>query len=162
IELRVTDATGNEIPRDGQTVGALNIRGPWVAAAYFGESDGQVGKSPGWFNTGDVVNIDAEGFVQIVDRSKDLIKSGGEWINSIELENIALAHSAIKECAVVARADPRWGERPVLVVVLREASQLAREDLLALYLGKVPKWSVPDEVIIVRELPHTATGKISK
>jgi len=116
----------------------------------------------GWFPTGDVATIDADGFMQITDRSKDVIKSGGEWISSIELENIAVAHPAIAEAAVIGVPHPKWDERPVVVAVKKQGAEVTRETLLAFYEGKVAKWMIPDDVVFVAELPHTATGKLSK
>lgn len=162
VEYRVIGSDGQEIARDNVSVGALHIRGPWVARGYFRVNDPASGPQAAWFDTGDVVNIDADGFIHIVDRAKDLIKSGGEWINSLELEAIAQSHTDIIEAAAIARADPQWGERPVLVVRLKPGSALTRDDIINLYSGKVPKWSVPDDVVIVPQIPHTATGKISK
>jgi acyl-CoA synthetase (AMP-forming)/AMP-acid ligase II len=161
VELRVDDADGKPVARDGKAFGALLVRGPWVAAGYYNTPQ-SAAHSGGWFETGDVVTMDEDGFVRIVDRTKDVVKSGGEWISSIELENIAQAHPAIREAAVVAVPDARWGERPVLVVVLKVGQSFNRQDVLDLYAGKVSKWSIPDDVIVVDELPHTATGKLLK
>jgi fatty-acyl-CoA synthase len=116
----------------------------------------------GWFPTGDVATIDPDGFMQITDRSKDVIKSGGEWISSIELENVAMAHPAVLEAAVIACAHPKWSERPLLVAVKKPGAELTREELLAHFEGKVAKWWIPDDVVFVAEIPHTATGKILK
>ena len=117
---------------------------------------------PGWFDTGDVATLDPDGFVEIVDRTKDVIKSGGEWIGSIELENIAVSHPAVREAAVVARPDPKWGERPVLFVVLHPGASLTPEEVAAFYADKVARWAIPTDLRIVESLPHTATGKLSK
>src|SRR5213079_2662736 len=137
----------------------LLVRGPWVIQNYFGQNasplveiDGQ-----GWFPTGDVAAINPDGFMQITDRSKDVIKSGGEWISSIELENVAMAHPAVLEAAVVGCRHPKSDERPLLVVVKKPGQELTREQLLAHYAGKVAKWWIPDDVVFVAELPHTAT-----
>ena len=162
MEFRVLDADGNEVAHDGMAFGALHVRGPWVAAGYFGIAPSAAHALPGWFETGDVVTMDEDGYVQIVDRTKDVIKSGGEWISSIDLENIALSHPAVREAAVVARPDARWGERPLLVVVLREGAATGEQDLLAHYAGKVARWCVPDGVRFAMEFPHTATGKLLK
>ena len=162
MEFRVLDADGNEVAHDGKAFGALHVRGLWVAAGYFGLAPSAAHTLPGWFETGDVVTMDADGYVQIVDRTKDVIKSGGEWISSIDLENIALSHPAVREAAVVARPDERWGERPLLVVVLREGAAPSEQDLLAHYAGKVARWCVPDGVRFASEFPHTATGKLLK
>jgi fatty-acyl-CoA synthase len=163
MEFLVAGADGKPVPRDGKSFGAMLVRGPWVAASYFNTPHSSAHEEhPGWFNTGDVVTQDADGFIQIVDRTKDVVKSGGEWISSIELENIAQAHPAIQEAAIVAKPDARWGERPVLVAVLKPGATFTRADMRAHYEGKISKWSMPDEVVIVSELPHTATGKLSK
>lgn len=162
MEFLVEGADGKPVARDGKAFGAMMVRGPWVAAGYYNMAESSAHDKPGWFNTGDVVTMDADGFVQIVDRTKDVVKSGGEWISSIELENIAQAHPAIKEAAVVAKPDQRWSERPVLVVVLKPGHNFTRHDMVDLYSGKIAKWSIPDDVIVVDELPHTATGKLLK
>ncbi len=162
MEFRVDDGDGNTVARDGKAFGAMQVRGPWVAAGYFNARGSAAHTGDGWFDTGDVVTMDEDGFVQIVDRTKDVVKSGGEWISSIELENIAQAHPAILEAAVVAAPNANWGERPVLVVVVKPGQDFTRETMRALYTGKIAKWSIPDDVIIVDELPHTATGKLLK
>ena len=160
IDMKIVDDKGAELPWDGQSAGDLLVRGPWVVSGYFNQ-----GESPlvdGWFPTGDVATIDADGFMQISDRSKDVIKSGGEWISSIELENAAMAHPAVQEAAVIACAHPKWDERPLLVVVRKPDAQVTREELLSFYEGRIAKWQTPDDVVFVDELPHTATGKIQK
>jgi 3-(methylthio)propionyl---CoA ligase len=162
IELKVTDGDGTELPRDGRAFGALKVRGPWVASGYFKRSGDAVFEPGGWFNTGDVATIDPLGYMQITDRTKDVIKSGGEWISSIELENLAVAHPAVAQAAAIAVAHPKWQERPLLVVVLKPGAALSREELLAFYQGKVAKWWIPDDVAFVDRLPLTATGKLSK
>ncbi|ARP54906.1 long-chain fatty acid-CoA ligase [Alcaligenes faecalis] len=162
VEFRVDGDDGQPIARDGKMFGAMMVRGPWIASAYFNSKDSSAHTEDGWFNTGDVVTIDKDGFIQIVDRTKDVVKSGGEWISSIELENIAQAHPAIKEAAVVAKPDERWGERPVLVVQLQEDATFTKQDMIDLFTEQVSKWSIPDELIVVDELPHTATGKLLK
>jgi fatty-acyl-CoA synthase len=160
VDWKIVDGDGNELPWDGKAFGDLLVRGPWVVAAYYkGE------KSPladGWFPTGDVATIDPDGFLHITDRSKDVIKSGGEWISSIDLENVAAAHPAVLEAAVIACSHPKWDERPLLVVVKKPNQQVTREELLQFYDGKVAKWWIPDDVVFVDELPHTATGKLMK
>ncbi len=136
------------------------MRGHWVIQSYFGRD-----KSPlveGWFPTGDVSTIDADGYMQITDRSKDVIKSGGEWISSIDLENIAMAHPAVHEAAAIACAHPKWDERPLLVVQLKPGAEGDKQSILGIFEGKIPKWQVPDDVVFVSEIPHTATGKIQK
>ncbi|WP_349742350.1 3-(methylthio)propionyl-CoA ligase [Roseateles cavernae] len=165
IDMAVINDEGQALPWDAQSSGNLVVRGHWVISSYFGESrsplvtvDGQ----PGWFPTGDVATIDADGFMQITDRSKDVIKSGGEWISSIDLENIAMAHPAVHEAAAIACAHPKWDERPLLVVVKKPDAQVTREELLAFFEGRIAKWQIPDDVAFVAEIPHTATGKLQK
>jgi fatty-acyl-CoA synthase len=162
VEMKAVDAEGNELPRDGVSAGNIMVRGPWVVRDYF-ESDASSPLSPdGWFPTGDVGAIDEDGYLTITDRSKDVIKSGGEWISSIELENIAVGHPSVIEAAVIGVSHPKWHERPLLLVVKRQGASLTREDMLRFYDGKVAKWWLPDDVVFVDELPHTATGKLSK
>jgi fatty-acyl-CoA synthase len=161
VEMKIVDGDGRELPRDGKAFGDLLVRGPWITNGYFKGEGGNVLRD-GWFPTGDVATIDADGFMQITDRSKDVIKSGGEWISSIELENIAVAHPAIAEAAVIGVPHPKWDERPVVVAVKKQGAEVTREALLAFYEGKVAKWMIPDDVVFVAELPHTATGKLSK
>jgi fatty-acyl-CoA synthase len=136
------------------------IRGHWVTKQYFGEDASNL--RDGWFGTGDVATLDPDGYIQITDRSKDVIKSGGEWISSIELENIAVGHPAVAEAAVISAAHPKWGERPLLIVVKKEGKTVTREELLKFYDGKIADWWLPDDVVFVDSLPHTATGKILK
>jgi 3-(methylthio)propionyl---CoA ligase len=162
IELKVTDDNGNEVPRDGKTFGALKVRGPWVAASYYKRHADDVFEPDGWFNTGDVATICPLGYLQITDRTKDVIKSGGEWISSIELENLAVAHPAVAQAAAIAIPHPKWQERPLLVVVLKSGASATREELLQFFTGKVAKWWIPDDVAFVEKLPLTATGKLSK
>ena len=162
IAARAVGPAGEDVPRDGVSVGTLLVRGPWVAARYFGSDGDEAFVNKGWFSTGDVVTIDPDGFVEIVDRTKDVIKSGGEWISSIELENIAVGHPAVQEAAVVGRPDARWGERPVLFVVLKAGQGFDRDALATLYADRVARWMVPTEFRIVDALPHTATGKLDK
>ncbi len=160
VDMRIVGEDGRELPWDGIAFGELQVRGPWVAEHYFDGSGSPL--VDGWFPTGDVATIDADGFLQITDRSKDVIKSGGEWISSIDLENVAVAHPAVAEAACIACAHPRWTERPLLVVVQRPGMDVTREELLAFYAGKVAKWWIPDDVVFVEALPHTATGKLQK
>lgn len=162
VEFRVDGSDGKPVVRDGKAFGAMLVRGPWIAAGYYNTPESPAHAVEGWFDTGDIVTMDEDGFVQIVDRTKDVVKSGGEWISSIELENIAQAHPAIKEAAVVATPDAHWGERPILVVVLKPGHTFTRQNMLDVYAGKISKWSIPDDVIVVDELPHTATGKLLK
>ncbi|HXY22267.1 MAG TPA: long-chain-fatty-acid--CoA ligase [Burkholderiaceae bacterium] len=162
IDAKIVDATGKELPFDGTTFGSLKVRGYWVCDGYFRQEPVAAHSEPGWFDTGDVATIDVDGFVKIVDRTKDVIKSGGEWISSIELENIAVAHPAVREAAAIARPDEKWGERPVIVAVLKPGAAATADEIRAFYRGKVSKWCEPDAVIIVESLPHTATGKLLK
>jgi acyl-CoA synthetase (AMP-forming)/AMP-acid ligase II len=164
VEMRIVDDAGQRLPHDGQAAGLLQVRGPWVAKAYFRDEDGSaaVFDADGWFSTGDVATIDADGYMQITDRAKDMIKSGGEWISSIDLENAAVGHPDVAEAAAIAITHPKWDERPLLVVVRREGAEVDKADVLAFLEGKVAKWWLPDDVVFVDELPHTATGKIQK
>jgi acyl-CoA synthetase (AMP-forming)/AMP-acid ligase II len=162
IDMKIVDGEGRALPWDGTAFGDLKVRGPWVCSAYYGEEAGSALDADGWFATGDVATIDPDGLMEITDRSKDVIKSGGEWISSITLENIALSHPDVAEAAVVAAQHPKWDERPVLVVVPRPGRVIDPDGLLAVYAGKVPKWWLPDAVVVVAELPHTATGKLQK
>jgi fatty-acyl-CoA synthase len=160
VDWKIVDGNGDDLPWDGKAFGDLLVRGPWVIRDYYKSA-----KSPlvdGWFPTGDVGTIDADGYLKITDRSKDVVKSGGEWISSIALENLAMAHPAVLEAAVIACHHPKWDERPLLIVVKRPGAELTREQLLAFYDGKVAKWWIPDDVVFVDELPHTATGKLMK
>ncbi len=163
IEMKIVDDNDIEQPRDGVAAGTLKVRGPWVCRDYFkmeGESD--VHDEHGWFTTGDVATIDAEGYMQITDRTKDVIKSGGEWISSIELENIAVGHPKLLEAAVIGVAHPKWTERPLLIVIKKADENLEKEEILDWLKGKVASWWLPDDVVFVDEIPHTATGKILK
>lgn len=162
-ELRIVDDAGKELPWDGVAYGALQVRGPWVCSDYF-KLDGAAGAhtEDGWFDTGDVATIDPEGYLAITDRTKDVIKSGGEWISSIELENLAMGHPAVAEAAVIGLPHPKWTERPLLLVVREAGQEINAADLLSFYAGKVADWWVPNDVVFVDELPHTATGKIKK
>ena len=163
VELRIVDDQGKELPWDGKAFGALQVRGPWICSDYFRlEGQSESHKPDGWFDTGDVATIDAQGYVQITDRTKDVIKSGGEWISSIQLENTAVAHPAVQEAAVIGIAHEKWQERPLLIVVKKEGEVLERDEMLAWFDGKVASWWVPDDVVFVDEIPHTATGKIRK
>jgi 3-(methylthio)propionyl---CoA ligase len=161
IEVEAHDDLGNDVPRDGVTQGNLVLRGHWVASGYYRSPETQVGPQD-WFATGDVGVIDAEGFVTITDRTKDLIKSGGEWISSIALENIAVGHPEVAEAAAIAVPHDKWGERPLLVVVARPGCRPEPAALRDFFADKVPKWSIPDRVVIVESIPHGATGKILK
>ena len=166
IDMAIIDDDGRALAWDGESSGNLVVRGPWVIERYFGQHDGSplvsVDGEAGWFPTGDVATIDPDGFMQITDRSKDVIKSGGEWISSIDLENIAMAHPAVHEAAAIAARHPKWDERPLLVVVKKPGTEVTRDELLQFYEGRIAKWQVPDDVVFVSEIPHTATGKIQK
>ncbi|HWV90647.1 MAG TPA: AMP-binding protein, partial [Burkholderiales bacterium] len=166
VDYRIVDENGKELPWDGKAFGDLQVRGPWVIKSYFkGEGGDPLRKDEdgaAWFPTGDVCTIDPEGYIQITDRSKDVIKSGGEWISSIDLENIAIEHPAIAEAAVIGVHHPKWDERPIVVAVKKPGQDISRDELLRFYEGKIAKWWMPDDVVFVPELPHTATGKLSK
>jgi 3-(methylthio)propionyl---CoA ligase len=166
VDMKIVNELGEELPWDGKAYGDLLVRGPWIIASYFKGEGGDplrydaAGK--GWFPTGDVATIDADGFMQITDRSKDVIKSGGEWISSIDVENIAMAHPAVAMAACIGMPHPKWDERPIVVVMKKPGATLTREDLLAFYEGKIAKWQVPDDVVFVDAIPLGATGKMQK
>ncbi len=163
VEMRIVDESGRELPWDGVTSGALQVRGPWVCGAYFRPDEPDPAhREDGWFDTGDVATIDEMGFMQITDRAKDVIKSGGEWISSIELENVAMGHPEVAEAAVIGIAHPKWGERPLLIVVPEDGSDPDRGRVLQWLQDKVAHWWLPDDILFVDEIPHTATGKIAK
>jgi 3-(methylthio)propionyl---CoA ligase len=162
IELRVQDADGREIPHDGTAFGELEVRGPWVAKQYFNRPGDPAFTEDGWFRTGDVVTVDALGCIEIVDRAKDVIKSGGEWISSITLENVIMGHPAVQQAAVIGIHHSKWDERPLLLVVPKPGSNPTPAEILAYYEGKVAKWWMPDQVEFVDSLPMTATGKLWK
>jgi fatty-acyl-CoA synthase len=161
IETRATNDS-EETPWDGATAGELEVRGPWVASAYYKMDQSDRWTKDGWFRTGDVVTIDAEGYVKITDRVKDLIKSGGEWISSVDVENAIVAHEAVKEAAVIAVPHPKWVERPVAVIVLKDGRQVTDSELCAFLSQRFAKWQLPDAFVFVDELPHTSTGKLLK
>ncbi len=162
IDMKIVDGDGRELPWDGKQFGDLMVRGPWVCSGYYGDEPGSACDAEGWFATGDVATIDPDGYMEITDRSKDVIKSGGEWISSITLENIAVSHPDVAEAAVVAATHPKWDERPLLLVVPRAGHTVDPESVIQIYRGKVAKWWLPDSVVVVKELPHTATGKLLK
>lgn len=162
IELKITDDDGKELPHDGVAFGHLLVRGPWVVKEYFKGEGGNILDAEGWFDTGDVATIDKNGFMQITDRSKDVVKSGGEWISSIDLENAAVGHPAVQEAAVIGVEHPKWDERPLLICVLNEGASVTLEEMHEYLSDKVAKWWLPDDLAIVEEIPHTATGKIKK
>ncbi|MGB5354912.1 MAG: 3-(methylthio)propionyl-CoA ligase [Woeseia sp.] len=163
VEMRIVDDEGKELPWDGVAFGALQVRGPWICSDYYkldGSADTHT--KDGWFNTGDVATIDPLGIMAITDRTKDVIKSGGEWISSIEIENVAVGHPGVAEAAVIGVAHPKWSERPLLIIVKVEGKEVSRQDMLDWLDGKIAKWWMPDDVVFVDEIPHTATGKIKK
>ena len=161
VDMKIVSEDGNELPHDGKASGELMVRGPWIIASYF-KGDGGSPLKDGWFPTGDVSTIDADGYMQITDRSKDVIKSGGEWIGSIDLENIAMAHPAVAMAACIAARHPKWDERPLLVVTKKPGSEVTRDELLHFYDGKIAKWWRPDDVVFVDSIPLGATGKMQK
>ncbi|MCX7865323.1 MAG: AMP-binding protein, partial [Novosphingobium sp.] len=163
VELRVVDLDDptRELPRDGASAGALQVRGPWVLKRYF-KAEADCVDANQWFDTGDVAVIYPDGTLQLTDRTKDVIKSGGEWISSVELENAAIAHPAVAEAAAIGVPHPKWDERPLLVVVRKPGMEVSAQELRELLAGKVAKWWLPDAIEFLEEIPHTATGKISK
>jgi acyl-CoA synthetase (AMP-forming)/AMP-acid ligase II len=163
-EMRLVDEDGRDLPFDGVAQGELLVRGHWVVSAYFEDAPAteHAFTTDGWFRTGDIASLDADGYLTMRDRTKDVIKSGGEWISSIDLENVAVGHPDVAEAAVVGVPHPTWSERPILAVVRKPGASPTREDVLAYLEGKIAKWWMPDDVLFVEELPHTATGKISK
>jgi len=166
VDMKIVDEAGKELPWDGKAYGDLLVRGPWIIASYFKGEGGdplrydEAGK--GWFPTGDVATIDPAGFMQITDRSKDVIKSGGEWISSIDVENIAMAHPAVAMAACVGMKHPKWDERPIIVVMKKPGAEVGRDELLAFYEGRIAKWQIPDDVVFVDAIPLGATGKMQK
>jgi len=162
VEMKITDDENKELPRDGKAFGRLKVRGPAVAKGYFRGEGADAFDEDGWFDTGDVATIDEEGYMTITDRSKDVIKSGGEWISSIEIENIAVGHPDVAEAAVIGVRHPKWDERPLLIVVRKPGKEVTGEQVLDYLRGKIAKWWMPDDVQFVAEIPHTATGKIQK
>jgi fatty-acyl-CoA synthase len=162
VDMKITDDTGKYLPWDGKTFGRLKVRGPAVAKSYFKGVGGEVFEDGGWFDTGDVATMDQYGYMQITDRAKDVIKSGGEWISTIDLENLAVGHPKVAEAAVIGVAHPKWDERPLLVIVLKKGETATKDDILGFMQGKTAKWWMPDDVVFVDEIPHTATGKIQK
>jgi fatty-acyl-CoA synthase len=162
VEMKITDDNGKDLPWDGKTFGRLKVRGPAVARSYYKVDGDAVFEKDGWFDTGDVATMDRYGYMQITDRAKDVIKSGGEWISSIDLENLAVGHPKVAEAAVIGVSHPKWDERPLLVIVLKKGETATKEDVLGFMQGKIAKWWIPDDVVFVDEIPHTATGKIQK
>ncbi|OGX85761.1 long-chain fatty acid--CoA ligase [Hymenobacter glacialis] len=162
VDMKIVGDDGHELPHDGVAFGDLLVRGPWVVRDYYGSGTSGELTADGWFRTGDVATIDGDGFMQITDRSKDVIKSGGEWISSIDLENLAVGHPAVAEAAVIGVPSAKWSERPLLVVVRRPGMEVSAQELLDFFRGKVAKFCEPDAVEFVEQLPHTATGKLLK
>lgn len=162
VEMKISGDDGQDMPRDGKAYGHLKVRGPWIVREYFKGEGGNILDKDGWFDTGDVATIDPDGFMQITDRSKDVIKSGGEWISSIDLENAAVGHPGVAEAAVIGVPHPKWDERPLLIVVKAAGQNPSRDDILDYLKDHVAKWWLPDDVVFVDELPHTATGKLLK
>ncbi|MCF6751958.1 3-(methylthio)propionyl-CoA ligase [Pseudomonas aeruginosa] len=162
VSMKVIDADGSELPHDGKASGHLLVKGPWIVSQYFRGEGGRILDDAGWFDTGDIATIDPDGYMQITDRAKDVIKSGGEWISSIDLENAAIGHPAVAEAAVIGIPHAKWQERPLLVVVLKSGKAASKEELLGFLETRVAKWWLPDDVAYVDELPHTATGKLQK
>jgi 3-(methylthio)propionyl---CoA ligase len=161
VDMKIVDEAGEELPWDGKTFGDLFVKGPWVVREYFKNDDVNL-LVDGWFPTGDVGTIDADGYLQITDRSKDVIKSGGEWISSIEIENIAVAHPAVAMAACIGVPHPKWDERPIVAVVKKPGAEITRDELIVFYDGKIAKWQVPDDVVFVDAIPLGATGKMLK
>ncbi|WP_373503153.1 long-chain-fatty-acid--CoA ligase [Aestuariivirga sp.] len=162
VDMKITDDDDNVLPHDGRTFGRLKVKGPAVAKSYFKGEGLNAFDADGWFDTGDVATIDQYGYMHITDRSKDVIKSGGEWISSIELENIAVGCSGVQEAAAIGLPHPKWDERPLLVIVRRPGAAVDRLAVLSHLQGRIAKWWMPDDVVFVDDIPHTATGKISK
>ncbi len=160
IDIKIKDDEGNDLQRDGKTAGNLWVKGPWICKGYMNIADSDVHQEDGWFLTGDVANIDKDGYMQITDRVKDVIKSGGEWISTIEIENIVVAHPKVSEAAVIGVKHKKWDERPLLLVVKSE--EVSKEEIYEFLIDKIAKWWMPDDILFLRELPHTATGKIKK
>jgi len=161
VELRLIDDDGHEVPWDGESTGEIEVRGPWIASGYFRDPD-PAKFDRGWLRTGDIASVDEKSFVQITDRAKDVIKSGGEWISSVELENELMAHPAVVEAAVIAKPDERWAERPLCCVVLREEGAASPQELVEHLRSRVAKWWLPDEFAFVTEIPKTSVGKFDK
>jgi len=161
VEMKIEDDAGRVVPWDGKSFGRLMVRGPAVARAYY-KDDGDILDGEGFFDTGDVATMDPSGYMQITDRTKDVIKSGGEWISSIDLENLAVGHPKVAEAAVIGIRHPKWDERPLLVVVMKKGESISKDDILGYMRGKIANWWMPDDVVFVDEIPHTATGKIQK
>jgi len=162
VDLKIVGKDGETLPWDGVAFGHLHVRGPWIASGYFKNEGGEVLDAEGYFPTGDVATIDPDGYVQLVDRAKDVIKSGGEWISSIDVELCANSHPEVAEAAVIGVAHPKWQERPLMLVVRRAGTSVSKDELMSHLASHIAKWWLPDEILFVDELPHTATGKLLK
>ncbi len=162
VEVDIFSPEGQRLPHDGTAVGEIKVRGPWVVSAYYGDKPGAATNEEGWFSTGDVALIDTDGFVQITDRTKDVIKSGGEWISSIDLENVAVGHPKVREAAVIGVAHSKWQERPLLIIVPKPGESITAAEMQDFMKDRVVRWWLPDDVVFVEDLPHTATGKLLK
>ncbi len=162
VDIKHVNDDGGELPRDGTTSGRLMVRGHWVTSAYFRGEGGAIVDDASWFDTGDIATIDSDGYMQLTDRAKDLVKSGGEWSSSIGLENAAVGHTSVAEAAVIAMKHPTWQERPLMIVVRKHGANVSKQELPSYLAGKVAKWWLPDDIIFVEEIPHTTTGKIQK
>ena len=162
VDVRIVDEEGNVLPWDGQAAGEVRVRGNWVCSGYYGIDAPDSHDENGFFGTGDVASMDANGYMKITDRTKDVIKSGGEWISSIDLENAAVGHPGVAEAAVIGVPHPKWTERPLLIIVKEAGVEVDKQDVLDFLEGKVAKWWIPEDAVFVEEIPHTATGKISK
>jgi fatty-acyl-CoA synthase len=162
LEVKIVDDSGDELPRDGEAFGELLIRGPWIAAEYYRDPRSAQTFSDGWMRTGDVCKITPDGYIRITDRAKDVIKSGGEWISSLDLENTLMAHPAVAEATVVGLKHVKWQERPVAFVVLRPGTSATEEELLAFLAERVAKWWLPDRLVFLEQIPKTGTGKFDK
>jgi fatty-acyl-CoA synthase len=162
VEARLVREQGTEVPWDGESTGELEVRGPWIARAYYRDESSDEKFDEGWLRTGDIAAIDDRGYIHLTDRAKDVIKSGGEWISSVELENAIMAHPAVREAAVIARRDERWGERPLACVVAEEGESIAFADLCEHLQTRVAKWWIPDAMAVIDEVPKTSVGKFDK
>jgi 3-(methylthio)propionyl---CoA ligase len=162
VDMKIVGEDGQALPHDGKAFGDLLVKGPWIVREYYKGEGGNPLTHDGWFPTGDVATIDSDGFMQITDRSKDVIKSGGEWISSIEIENIAMAHPAVQMAACVGMPHPKWDERPIVAVVKRPGAEVSRDELIKFFDGKTAKWQIPDDVVFVDAIPLGATGKMQK
>jgi fatty-acyl-CoA synthase len=162
VEMKITDDKDKELPRDGKTFGRLKVRGPAIVKGYFRGDGKSAFDKDGWFDTGDVATLDEDGYMTITDRAKDVIKSGGEWISSIEIENLAVGHPCVAEAAVIGIPHPKWDERPLLIIVVKPGRAVSKQEILDYLQDKIAKWWMPDDVVFVEEIPHTATGKIQK